>query len=333
MVESSAPMTKIGMTESPGPSPARSISLHAVAAAVMYVTPFLLFVPAAYMSAGLRHGRRGLVGAVGGSALILLFASLVTSGGALAVRDGSALLRLVLTIGVPSAWAVWQIRRGAKIGTILIGALAIGFLAFLVLEGTMRATEDYSPYAGIVSEFSVASKPTLEIYRKAGLDNKTLQMMERFSTELIARFIPSVLAVITGLMFLFSLIMLPRLPWSRGTAPALLFREFAMPEWFVVTFVVAGLTPLAHGTLRTIGLNLLVVVGFLFLLQGLSVFRAIVLRLHFRAVGNVVAYGLLALMMLNGIAPVLLFAVGLFDPFFDFRHYKPKGDNDESDSD
>jgi len=333
MVDSTTPMNRVGTTESHGPSEARSIGLHALAAAVMYVSPLLLFVPAAYMSAGLRHGRRGLIGAIGGSALVLGVLSLATGPGGIAVRDVSGLLRLVVTVGLPSAWAVFMIRRGARLGLILVGALAIGFLGFLGLEGTMRVVKGYSPYAGIVSEFDVASKPTMEIYRQAGIDSDTLGMMERFSKALVSRFVPSVLAVITALMFLFSLIMLPRLPWTRETAPALLFRGFAMPDWVAVIFVIAGLSPLVRGGPRTAGLNLLVVVGFLYLVQGLAVFRAIVLRLRLRAMGNVVAYGLLGLMMLNGIAPVLLFAVGLFDTFFDFRNYKPKGDSDESDSD
>jgi len=45
---------------------------------------------------------------------------------------------------------------------------------------------------------------------------------------------------------------------------------------------------------------------------------------------NIIAYGVLLLLTAAG-SPLLLALAGLFDPFFDFRHFtKRKDDSDES---
>ena len=333
MVESNTRIDPVETAGAPHPPEGRSIGLHALAAAVMYVSPLLLFVPAAFISAGLRHGRKGIIGAVFGSAAILLAVAAVFGGPGVSNEDFAGILRMVLTVGLPAAIATDLIRRSVPFGRILVVALFVSLLGFFGAEALMRSGASYSPYGAILTEFRTASEPTIEFYRSMGMSQEQLDVMSRFSETLVSTFVPSVLIVITALMFLFSLVMLPRIPWGRETAPLLLFRTFALPDTMLFAFVLGGVSPLLSGLPRTIGLNVLVVVLFLYLVQGLAVFRAIVLRMKLGAVGSVAAWGLLGMMMLNGIGPFLLFLAGLFDPFFDFRKSRKKGDEDESDSD
>lgn len=312
---------------------ARSIGLHALAAAGMYVSPLLLFVPAAFISSGLRHGRRGLIGAIAGSAIILAVGTWILGSASFSVRELTGILRLILTIGIPAAIITGMIRRSSGLGPILLTALLLSVGGFVLVEGLMRASASFSPYQAIVAEFDAASQPTLEFYRRAGVGEQTLEAMTRISRTMVGTFVPAILTIITALMFVFSLVMIPRLPWGRSAAPSLLFRNFRLPDVFLFGFVAGGISPLLGGTARTIGLNLLVVVGFLYLLQGLAIFRAIVLRAGFGPVGNLIAWALLLLMALNGIAAFVLFLAGLFDSFFDFRKPRKKGESNESDSD
>jgi len=94
--------------------------------------------------------------------------------------------------------------------------------------------------------------------------------------------------------------------------------------------VLGGLSPLGTGTVQRIGANILLVTAFLYVLQGLAVFRTVVAA--GRGAFALFAWGTLGLLTITGIAPVLLGIAGLFDSFFDFRHLNRKDHSDESHS-
>ncbi len=330
MIQTDAGLEPVGFAPMQGRE-MRSIGLHALAAAVMYVSPLLLFVPAAFISSGLRHGRRGVIGSIAGSTLILGLVTLILGGAQVTLVTG--LLRLVMTVGIPAAVATAMIRRSVRSGSVLLTSLVLSTGGFLLVEGMMSATMDFSPYGAIVEELRSATEPTLAMYRQMGVSATTLEAMSHASAVLVNQFVPSLLIIITAMMFVFSLVMIPRLPWGRSASPSLLFRSLQLPDLLLFGFVFGGISPLMRGGWQTAGWNVLVVVSFLYVLQGLAIYRAIVLRLGFRAVGNVMAWGLLLILMLNGVGLFLVFLAGLFDPFFDFRKFKSKGESDESDSD
>jgi hypothetical protein len=158
-----------------------------------------------------------------------------------------------------------------------------------------------------------------------------------------AGYVPAMLLIPTVMMFVLSLVMLSRLPaWrdyvlSRQDAESerlrsspYLFRNLTLPDWLIVAFLIGGLSPLLTGVAQRAGGNLLAVVGFLYLLQGLAVFRSMLVTIGAGFIGVMIAYTTLALLTLSGIAPLLLAIAGLFDSFFDFRHFKRKDDSNES---
>jgi hypothetical protein len=81
---------------------------------------------------------------------------------------------------------------------------------------------------------------------------------------------------------------------------------------------------------QRIGANILAVVTFLYLLQGLAIVRSLLAAAGAGFVGVTFAYLMLGLLTLTGIGPLLLSIAGLFDSFFDFRKFKRKDHSDES---
>jgi hypothetical protein len=197
----------------------------------------------------------------------------------------------------------------------------------------MRELMNYSPYSMIVGNLKVMAQVIADAYRKQGLPAETIRGMEAITGAVTSSYVPALLGCITTTMFALSMIMVPRLPAGKATGTTYLLRNLSLPDWLLFAFIAGGLSPLATGMLRTAGLNLLIIVGFLYLLQGLAVIRSVLLKLGFGPLGTMVAYLLLALLMVYGVAPVALAIVGLFDSFFDFRKLHRKDTSDESDSD
>jgi len=302
----------------------------------MYFSPLQLFVPAAFIHSGLRNGRSGAWAAVGGATFILSMATLAYGSVtpiALAVNV-AALLRFLLEVGLPAALAMVLIRREASFGVVLTASIAASVAGFGLTELAMREIFNYSPYQAIVGNFRSASGDALAAYRQREFfPEDAVLFLSGFFERVAASFMPVLMVIVAGLMFTLSLVMIPRLPAGRATGSTYLLRSLVLPEGLLFLFVASGLASLAPGTLRVIGLNVLGAVVFLYLLQGLAIFRSLLVRFGFGPLGVLTAYVTLAILTIYGVALFALFLAGLFDPFFDFRKLKRKEDSDESDTD
>jgi len=81
-----------------------------------------------------------------------------------------------------------------------------------------------------------------------------------------------------------------------------------------VVFIIGGLSPLASGMPQRIGANVLALVTFLYLLQGLAIFRSFLAATGAGFTGVFFAYVLLGLLTLTGIGPLVLSYVQLQFP-------------------
>ncbi|HEY0590893.1 MAG TPA: DUF2232 domain-containing protein [Thermoanaerobaculia bacterium] len=322
------PIPAAGAASAGGPS-TRSILLHGLAAALMFPSPLTMFVPAAVLSSGLRTGRRGLwLSTAAAAALLAILATAIGSPGAY-----TPVARMLLEVGLPSALGLELVLRGALLGPVLLATIAASVGGFGLVELAMRAFASYSPYEAIVANFRAQSASSIEAYRDAGIPAEAISMMQRIATGIADSYMPVLIAIVTILTFALSYTMLPRLRSGRPYAPRLLFRFLSFPDPLLFAFIAGGLAPLASGTLRTIGLSLLAVVAFLYMLQGLAVLRFQHVRSRMRLLGTTLAMLTIVVLAFYGITPVVLFLVGLFDPFFDFRHLHRKEVPHESDSD
>jgi hypothetical protein len=322
----------------------RSVIGYSLLTALMVVTPMLVFVPAALLHCAIRNGRRAawavLVLSTGLSAL---YAANVPANPADAQNMvWSYLTAVALAIALPTMAAVPMVERGEKFGRVLLFLLAGALIGLAVTESASQLLLSFSPYDAQVAQAKATSAELVQLYRSKGMPADMIRLAERwigYSTYVL----PAVILINMSLVFILSLLMLGRLKaWRelaarRGDTDALgayLFRNFSLPDWLLFAFIIGGLTPLTTGVVQTIAANTLAVVAFLYILQGLAIFRFMLVSMGAGVVGTMLGWLLLLFLTITGVGPLLLGVAGLFDPFFDFRHFKKrKDDSHESHSD
>jgi hypothetical protein len=325
---------------------ARSVAGYGVATALMMVSPLLVFVPAALFHCAMRNGRKAVWVAAGiAIALVGLYflqAANATTGDASKNMAYASFAFLVLSVLIPSIAAVPLVDRAEKFGKVLVFAVAGSAIGLGVVELTMRLSSSFSPYASQLAEAQENATKVVEIYRRANAGPEfvgTSQRVMQYSLVVL----PAGILIHVSLIFVLSLMMFGRLRAWRGVAQPVsgaveatrvyLFRNFALPEWMIFGFIFGGITPLASGPLQKVAANVLAVVVFLYMLQGLAVIRFALVRAGAGVFGTVLAFSVLAMLSVAGIGLMLIVLCGLFDPFFDFRHLKRKDDFHEGHTD
>jgi hypothetical protein len=321
----------------------RSVAGYGVLVALMLISPLFVFVPAALFQCGIRNGKRVVWPAL---AVGIALAAFVTVQSAHAPGTAandvqmaySYLLALVLAVAVPAMLVLPLVARGESFGRVLMIALIASVVGLAATEVFMRATTGFSPYAEQVLKATQTSQQFVTVYEKAGMPADAVHILRRW-IEFGASCLPAFFMIDITIVFVLSMVMFGRVrAWRRfvetrqgAPAPAAyLFRNLSLPDWLLFAFIVGGLAPLATGVLQKVAANILAVVTFLYLLQGLAIFRSMLAAVGAGFGGVMFGYLLLAFLTMTGIAPLLLSVAGLFDSFFDFRHFKRKDHTDES---
>ncbi len=323
----------------------RYVAGYAILVAVMLVSPLFVFIPAALFYSTVRHGRRTSWAAlIAGSALagILVVAGANAPQTTLAEAHMSLayLVALILGVGLPAMAVTAMVERTESFGRILLTAIVFSVIGLAATETSMRQITGFSPFADQVVSARATAAKLVTTYQHAGIPSDAVTFLRKWM-EIGVYCLPAFLLIDVALVFVLSIILFGRLrAWrdvvERRSPPAsqpYLFRNLSLPEWLLFAFVVGGLSPLASGLMQRIGANVLALVTFLYLLQGLAIFRAFLAAAGAGFFGMVFAYVILGLLTLTGIGPLLLSVAGLFDSFFDFRKYNRKDHSDESHSD
>ena len=322
---------------------ARSVAGYALMTALMIVTPLMVFVPASLMHCAIRNGRRAawVVLLVSAAIASLYVATVPAASPAAENMAWSYLAGIALAVGLPTMAVLPLVERGEAFGRVLLVLLMLSTAGLALTELGSRALLDFSPFAAQVTQAQQTSSEFLQAYRSRGMTPEMLRIAERwvgYSTFVL----PAVILINLSLVFILSLLMLGRLKAWRELAAgyggqsmgAYLFRNLSLPDWLLFGFVLGGLTPLATGLLQKVAANVLTLVAFLYILQGLAIFRFFLVAMGAGIAGTLLGWTLLAFLTITGVAPLLLGVAGLFDSFFDFRHFKKrKDDSDESHSD
>ena len=316
----------------------RQLAGYSLLTAVMFVTPLFVFLPAALFHAGVRHGKRLAWSALPvGAFLAALLAIPTSQAGAEALGNLAFLLALLLGIGIPSLLVEPLVERGESFGRVLMFAVLLSIAGIAVTQAIMQFGFSFSPYGDQIASAKLTTEKFITAYQQAGIPSDAVRFLRKWM-DIGVYCLPAFLLMDVVLVFVLSLVMLGRLrAWREFveqrqktfTSPYL-FRNLSLPDWLLVAFVVGGLSPLATGLLQRVGANVLAIVVFLYLLQGLAIFRAMLAATGAGFGGVMFAYFLLGLLTLTGIGPLLLSIAGLFDSFFDFRHFNRKDHSDES---
>ncbi|HEY3051919.1 MAG TPA: hypothetical protein VGK04_00870 [Thermoanaerobaculia bacterium] len=323
----------------------RSVAGYGLATALMLVSPLLVFAPASLFHCAIRNGRRAAWAAAALATMLagVYFAQLASdSGGDQLKMVYASFIGITLAITLPSIVALPIVERRHKFGNVLTFALACSAAGLGATELIMRATVGFSPYAAQVADATALATKMADANRALAVQSA----MGRAALWLLThspQVLPAMILLDIALVFVLSLMMFGRLSVWRAfaathatdseTRRTYLFRNLMLPEWLLFLFVAGGVTPLVSGTAQTVAANLLALMICLYILQGLAVFRSMLVRAGAGYIGGALGFILLGMLCMTGIGLALLAGVGLFDPFLDFRHLNRKDDSHESHTD
>lgn len=211
--------------------------------------------------------------------------------------------RIGLAVGVPSA-----VIFGIVMASVLSIARENGAAVMDVIAGWSD---------GIVGESRRASENML-----SGSELQEFQDMLAVMRERIVTLFPSI--VLTGSAFILWLNVVLISFKNKGLS----LREWKSPDWLIAGFILAGiLSVLPIERLSDIGLNLLIVVGQVYFLQGLAI---VAVFMGERAWPALLRWPIYILILIQIYMMVIVAGLGLFDAWFDFRKRirTPKGDRE-----
>ncbi len=335
MIELSPPQSEpVLLPPRPFGQQVRSAIGYSLLTVLMIVTQTLVFVPAVLLHGAVRHGRRlawtVLVLSMG---LAALYAASVPDATADAQKMTWAYLAAVLlAVALPSMAAIPMVERGESFGRVVLFLLIAGMIGLGLTEVGSQLLMNFSPHAAQTVQAQEIFNQVEQIYR----DNKMPAEMIRFAHRagpVSVFLLPAQMAAGLSVAFVLSLMMFGRLrAWQNDPERPYLFRKFALPDWVLFAFIFGGLTPIATGMLQKVAANVLGVVVILYVLQGVAIFRSMLLSINAGLAGTLFGWALLLITM--PFSALALGVTGLFDSFFDFRHFKKrKDDSHESHSD
>jgi|ERR1044071_6360474 hypothetical protein len=311
----------------------RSIAGYSLLTALMMRSELTVFIPAMMIHSAIRNGRRATWIMLAAATLVGFALFAITPASALEMKQTFSFLAVsVLAIALPAMLALPMIERGEAFGRVLMVMLLGSACGLGLVELGARAVASFSPYALILSEAKVAGAELAKTYAASGMPASAVSFAQRWSNYYSTVLLPGALLLTNAISFVLSLMMIGRLrAWFEFaekrsiTAPgAYLFRNFSLPDWVLFAFILGGVAPLVKGTLHMIAANMLMVAVFLYVLQGFALLRFLLASAGVGFIGALFAFGFT---LITGVGPMLLGVAGLFDPFFDFRHYKKRKDD------
>lgn len=223
-------------------------------------------------------------------------------------------------------------------------AAVVGSLLMILISMGILGIEP----ADISKQMAQASQATVSLYESTGLldqfeaqgiDRATVIAMTEQVAKVMVTIIPSILvvmAIITAVISLLisrSVLAKLKIKVPDKLPPFRMWRlDFRFVYGFIFGLVLFLLGDYLNQSLVTaLGTNLLVALGFVFLLQGLSVLVYMAKNFKMSTFLKIM-FGVLAVLYFQVVFFLLIF-IGLFDLFFDYRgRLQKKGDNNESNS-
>jgi uncharacterized protein YybS (DUF2232 family) len=287
------------------------------------------FAAAFLYSASLAHPLLGLCAAVAPFPLLVVRLRSGLAGGSMATLLAAAVLAAVFSpesaLMFLAAWALpvgligeaMARGRGLRAGCgWAFGVLAAEILVALFFASPSLEARALGPFDHL------RSAAFLEEMRSGGMPAEQVEAWTEQVTamrSIMAVVYPAAYIIMAGLMVLANAVLL-RWYLARRDPGWLEGGEFEGLRWslgLAVAFVISGLS-VAAPALRPAAYNVLLVLAFFFVLQGLAVVAFFANRL---AGPPVLRAAVLVLVLVNPWAPQILALLGLFDIWFDFRKW------------
>jgi uncharacterized protein YybS (DUF2232 family) len=252
---------------------------------------------------------------------------IITTAVLLVMGESAVPVLYLLQAGSISLLLPWYYLQGKGTARAIAYPVGINFLLIVALAVAYGFWSGTDLQATLLKGIGHSTEQAIAVYSKQGLSAEDLEMLTqgiRQAGALIARVFPALLLVALGsiaalnMSALFSLAArwLPNLPRPDR------FQSFRNPDLLIWVVIVAGFSMLLpQPDLQRAALNLLLVSGFIYFLQGLAVVLAFFQRISVPPLARFIFWLVLTFQ------PYLVLAIaflGIFDIWADFRTPKEK---------
>jgi uncharacterized protein YybS (DUF2232 family) len=297
--------------------------LDVVKGSVASATLFLsfLFLPVFGMIPGLFTPLPAIYYAVKQGRVVGLSVVLATAALLAAVGDPTSLIIYLLQAGIMSlalAEFLLRLKGGAR---SIVYAVAISLTTITAAAALYGYVTGADLHAKVIKGVEASITQTALLYQKSGVGGEELKALNSSMHQagaLIITIYPALVTVALGMMAAANLVLLSRFA-VRNRMPVYLgdFRKYRNPEPLIWLLIVAGFGMLIQDSLiHLAALNVLIVLGTLYLMQGLAVMS------HFFSTYKVPMFVKVFTCLLLAFQPFMALAVaalGIFDLWGDFR--------------
>jgi len=309
--------------------PGRELLFDAVKGGVLTLALFLAYIsfPVIGLAAGIftplpamyYYFRRGAIAGV------LIFA--ITLSVLMIMGDASVPMLYLLQSGLTGIILPLFYLQGKGAARSIACSVGINFLLIVILALAYGFWSGADLQGILLKGINSSTEQAVAIYGKQGLSPEDLEIFTqgiRQAGALIANVFPALVLVALGTIAAVNMSIIfrlrpKRLPDMPEPEPLLTFRNPDLLVWVVIAAGFALLLPAAD--ISRVALNILVVCGFIYFLQGLAVVLAYFKRIALPSLARLIFWLVLAFQ------PYLVLAIatlGLFDTWGNFRVPKQK---------
>ncbi|RNC68350.1 MAG: DUF2232 domain-containing protein [Desulfuromonadales bacterium] len=240
----------------------------------------------------------------------------------LAVAGGPAASLLYLfQAGIPAVALAAFLSRGMATSRAIAFTVLVTAVLVTIAAGGYSLVREVDPHGqfGVVIRESMAQ--TLKLYEGRGISGEDLNLLKQGMEQvaaLIGQIFPVLFLIgqslVTGINVLLLRRVSDRLAVKIGSAP---FSRFRNPDWLVWGLIASGFVLLLdNAAIEAVALNVLVLSGFLYFVQGMAVvlhiFTAYAVPTFFR-------FFFYVLLVLQAYLVIAVALLGLFDLWGNFR--------------
>jgi uncharacterized protein YybS (DUF2232 family) len=242
----------------------------------------------------------------------------------LAVVSQDSLLPYLVSSVVISLLLPEFLVRGKGSTRALLGTVGLNVLLFAVLAGLAVTVFNINVDAGMRDIIHDSVVTAGETYRQSGFSGQELQALKdglQLLEKLLVKLYPSCIVLLFGVLAGINLLMLKKVSGSLGRDISFgSFSQYRNPDYLIWLVILAGFTLLTDSDMPTnIALNILVVLYFLYFVQGLAIIVWYAKKKNFPRVLQGIFYVVLALQpLLTAVVAVF----GLADLWVDLRAQK-----------
>ena len=198
--------------------------------------------------------------------------------------------------------------------------LNLGYLFFVSLSG------EFGPYEMITRYLHEHLRVTLEAYEEMGISRENLHEIETYGKAIIETVSLSLMVVGIGFCVWLNVVAArPVFRWGKLEYPSFVSMDrWQTPESMIWGVIGSGFALfLLSGVIKSFAANVLIVLMFIYLFQGMSIILFFLNKYH---LPPWIRLGVYFLIIIQQLFLVLLAIAGLFDQWIDFRRLKAESE-------